>query len=64
MEENGNSPLSVIRATRAELDRLDADLAEIEARIRSRERVESVWRQATDHPRDRRESHREAVLAR
>jgi len=62
--ESGSSPLAVVRAARAGLQQLDESLAQAEVRLRSRERVESVWRQATDYPRPRQEPHREAVLAR
>lgn len=62
--ESRATPLVVVRAARARLKQLDDTLALAEARIQSRERVESVWRQATDFPRERREVCRSAVLAR
>jgi hypothetical protein len=53
--ERAVPPLAIVKAARAYLNQLDDTLAQVEARVRSWERVESIWRQATDPPRERRE---------
>lgn len=54
--KRGMTPLMAIRAMRERFPQLDT-LAQLEARVRSRERVESVWRQATDRPRKKEVCH-------
>lgn len=49
--KSSQSPLAAIRATRATLLQMDRSLAQMEAEVRRHERVESVWRQATQEPR-------------